>query len=80
MTFEFDRIRDILVCPRSKSELVLDGDTLVSTSPDARLQYPIVEEIPRLLVDEAQQLSVEAWGRIMQKAGRDPQTGRPVAA
>jgi uncharacterized protein len=75
MVFDFQKISSILVCPRSKRELVLDGTFLVSTSPETRLRFPVVEDIPRLLVDEAEQLTPEVWGDIMQKAGRDPLTG-----
>lgn len=75
MAFDFEKVRSILVCPRSRCDLVQDGDALVSTSPEVRLRFPIVDDIPRLLVEEAQQLTPEAWSSIMQQAGRDPRTG-----
>lgn len=78
MTFDYSKIKDILVCPRSKCDLVLEGDNLVSTSPEYRLQFPIVEDIPRLLAEEAKQLSAEEWAEVMRRAGRDPQTGRLI--
>ena len=75
MTFEFNKISSILVCPKSKAELVMDGDTLVSTSPDSRLRYSIVDDIPRLIVEEAETLDQQTWSAIMQKHGRDAETG-----
>ena len=45
---------EILVCPESKAPLVLDGDTLVSTDPQGRRRYRIEDDIPIMLIDEAQ--------------------------
>lgn len=70
MTFNFEKSRSYLVCPKCHSDLVLDGDSLVCTNPDVRLKYPILEEIPRLLVDEAEVLSPDAWKAVMERAGR----------
>ena len=70
MTFNFEKSRSYLVCPRCHADLVLDGDSLVCTNPDVRLRYPILEDIPRLLVEEAEQLSPDAWAAVMQRAGR----------
>jgi uncharacterized protein YbaR (Trm112 family) len=78
MTFNFQQARQFLACPKSRTELVLDKNTLVSTCPNTRLAYPIVDEIPRLLVEEAQQLTTENWQQIMQSAHRSPQTGLPL--
>ena len=75
MNFNFNNLRNILACPQSHARLVLDGKSLVSTDPQARLRYDIVDGIPRLLVDEATQLSVEDWCDVMRRHGHDPQTG-----
>ena len=77
MTFNFQQAKQFLACPKSHTELVLDKNLLVNTCPNTRLAYPIVDEIPRLLVDEAQQLSTEHWQQIMQASHRSPQTGLP---
>jgi len=47
---------DILVCPRCKGELMLitDGSGLVC--PACRLKYPIHEDIPIMLIDEAEKI------------------------
>lgn len=78
MAFDFEKLKGILVCPRSRRELILEHDALVSTSPEARLKFPIVDGIPRLLVDEAEQLSMESWSEVMRRAGRDALTGKVI--
>jgi uncharacterized protein len=80
MAFNFDKVSSILVCPKSRCELIQDGSALVSTSPDSRLSYPILEGIPRLLVDESKQLATDVWAEIMSRVGRDPKTGKSVQA
>lgn len=71
MPFNFEKSRSYLVCPKCHRELVMDGDALVCTSADERLQYPILENIPRLLVDEAEELTPAAWQAAMLRAGRE---------
>ena len=75
MAFDFKALQDILVCPKSKRPLVQEGDRLVSTDPDTRLSYEIRDEIPIMLIEEARELPREQWAAIMQKHGRDAQTG-----
>ena len=70
MTFNFEKSKSYLVCPKCHSDLVPDGASLVCTNPDVRLRYPILEDIPRLLVEEAEELTPEAWAAAMQRAGR----------
>lgn len=70
MAFDFAKSKQFLVCPRSRAPLVQDGDSLVCTNPDVRLKYPILEDIPRLLVDEAEELTPEAWQAVMQRVAR----------
>lgn len=70
MPFDFEKSRPYLVCPKCHSDLVMDGEALICTNPDVRLSYPILEGIPRLLIDEASQLNPEDWRRVMQRAGR----------
>lgn len=61
---------DILVCPESKAELVLDGNFLVSTDKNTRRRYRIEDDIPIMLIEESEQLSLEDWKEIMKKHGR----------
>jgi uncharacterized protein YbaR (Trm112 family) len=54
-----DWLRDILRCPRCRSELVdgtgPDGVELVCTSGECGLAYRVDDGIPVLLVDEARE-------------------------
>ena len=61
---------DILCCPETKAELVLDGETLVSTDKKTRRRYRIEDDIPVMLIDESEQLSMEEWTEIMKKHGK----------
>jgi len=58
---------DILCCPETKADLVLDGDTLVSTDKKTRRRYKIENDIPIMLIDESEILSMEEWEKIMLK-------------
>ena len=61
---------DILCCPETKAELVLDGETLVSTDKKTRRRYRIDDDIPVMLIDESEQLSMEEWAEIMKNHGK----------
>jgi len=58
---------DILCCPESKADLILDGDTLVSTDKKTRRRYKIVDDIPVMLIDESEQMNMDEWASIMKK-------------
>ena len=62
---------EILCCPETKADLVLDGETLVSTDKSTRRRYRIKEDIPVMLIDESEKLSLDEWKSIMKKHGRD---------
>jgi hypothetical protein len=61
---------DILCCPETKADLVLEKNTLVSTDKNTRRRYRIEDDIPIMLIDESEQLSVEEWKTIMKKHGK----------
>jgi uncharacterized protein YbaR (Trm112 family) len=61
---------DILVCPETKAELVLDGNYLVSTDKNTRRRYRIEDDIPIMLVEESEQLTMEEWSEIMKRHGK----------
>jgi uncharacterized protein YbaR (Trm112 family) len=61
---------EILCCPETKAELVLDGDTLVSKDKKTRRRYRIEDDIPVMLIDESEQLSLEEWTEIMKRHGK----------
>ena len=58
---------EILCCPETKADLVLDGNTLVSVDKNTRRRYRIEEDIPIMLIEESEQLSKEEWENIMKK-------------
>ena len=45
---------EILVCPESKAPIELIGDELVCVK--SKLAYPIIDDIPVLLVEEARRI------------------------
>jgi len=61
---------DILCCPETKADLVLDGKTLVSTDKKTRRRYRIEDDIPVMLIDESEQLGMSEWMDIMKKHGK----------
>jgi uncharacterized protein YbaR (Trm112 family) len=61
---------EILVCPETKAELVLDGNFLVSNYKNTRRRYRIEDDIPIMLVDESEQLTLEEWTEIMKRHGK----------
>ena len=61
---------DILCCPQTKADLVLDENFLVSVDKETRKRYRIEDDIPIMLIEEAETLSVEEWQAIMKKHGK----------
>jgi len=61
---------DILCCPETKAELVLDGNYLVSTDKSTRRRYRIEDDIPIMVIEESEQLSMEEWWAIMSNHGK----------
>jgi len=58
---------DILCCPETKADLVLDGNFLVSVDKETRRRYRIEDDIPIMLIDESEQLDLKTWSAIMEK-------------
>jgi uncharacterized protein YbaR (Trm112 family) len=61
---------DRLCCPETKADLVLDGNFLVSVDKNTRRRYRIEDDIPIMLIEESEQLSLDEWKAIMLKHGR----------
>lgn len=61
---------EILCCPESKADLVLDGNYLVSTDKNTRRRYRIEDDIPIMLIDESEKLDIAVWGEIMKRHGK----------
>ncbi|MBP1751396.1 MAG: hypothetical protein H6Q57_232 [Geobacteraceae bacterium] len=53
------KLLDILVCPKCKGDVVLLDDNSGLVCHYCRLQYPIRDDIPVMLVDEALQIGEE---------------------
>ncbi len=53
------KLLEILVCPLTRTKLIYDRDRQWLVSTAAKLAYPIREDIPVLLVDEAIELDEE---------------------
>jgi uncharacterized protein YbaR (Trm112 family) len=53
------RLLDILVCPLCKSQLQLNATTYELICKADRLAYPIRDDVPVMLVEEARSLSAD---------------------
>ena len=72
MKFNFDAVSDILACPECRGALVCVGEALICDSSKHRLRFPIVDGIPRLLMEEASTLSDEQWTQLMNRQEQTP--------
>ncbi len=61
---------EILCCPETKADLVLDGNFLVSVDKETRRRYVIEDNIPIMLIEESEQLDMNTWKEIMIKHGK----------
>ncbi len=59
----YPSVLDILACPICKGELIYDreGDELICLA--CRLAYPVRDQIPIMLEEEARKLSLEEYDR-----------------
>ncbi len=55
------KLLEILVCPVTKGPLVYDKEKQELVSKSARLAYPIRDDIPIMLEDEARPLEEDEW-------------------
>lgn len=63
-----EKLLDILVCPETKDPLVYFEDEEFLFSPSAGLKYSIEDDIPVMLVDEAEEVSKEEADELMETA------------
>ncbi len=61
------KLLDILACPICKSELVYQQETQELICKADRLAFPIRDDIPVMLEDEARELSVEEVDALRKK-------------
>ena len=62
---------DILCCPETKADLILDGEFLVSVDRETRRRYRIEDDIPIMLIDESEVLDIGTWSEIMKRHGKE---------
>jgi uncharacterized protein YbaR (Trm112 family) len=62
------QLLEILVCPESKKPLVYFEEEGFLFCPDSRLKYRIDDDIPVMLVDEAERLDENAAAVLMKRA------------
>ncbi len=65
------KLLEILVCPVTKGPLIYDKEKQELISTSARLAYPIRDDIPVMLENEARALSEEELTRISDKYGKN---------
>lgn len=63
-----DELLDILVCPESKEPLIYFEDEEFLFCPASRLRYSVEDDIPVMLVDEAERVSEEEAEELVEKA------------
>lgn len=56
---------DILACPACRARVIQDGSAIQCTSGDCRRRYPVRDDIPVMLVNEAEELDAAEWQRRM---------------
>ncbi|MBD3266908.1 hypothetical protein GF373_09585 [bacterium] len=62
-----EKLLEILACPLSKAPVVLDENWIVSTDPQTRRRYPIKDDIPVMLIEEAEEMKEDEWREVMQR-------------
>ena len=63
-----EKLLDVLVCPKTKDPLVYFEDEEFLFSPSARLKYPIEDDIPVMLIDEAEEVDENEAEDLLEKA------------
>lgn len=70
-----EKLLSILACPKTKAPVVQDGDWIVSTDLETRLRYPIRDDIPVMLIEEAVAMGEAEWREVMRRHGIDVRPG-----
>jgi uncharacterized protein len=65
------RLLEILACPDDKGPLYYFADEDALYNPRLKRRYHIVDEIPVMLIDEAETVDDEEHARLMAKAESD---------
>ena len=62
------KLLDILACPKDKGPLLYFTDEDALYNPRLRLRYRITDDIPVMLIDEAETVDDDEHGRLLAKA------------
>ncbi len=76
--FNFAAVQQFVRCPASGAELLPTENALISSDPEHRLRYAIVNGIPNLIVEDAEAMPLADWQELMRQSQRDPETGQPL--
>ncbi len=66
MSIDLQQFCELLVCPVCRSKLVVDGRSFVCRSRDCRMRFAVKDDIPVMLADEAQMVSMEDWAAMIE--------------
>ena len=61
---------DILACPKCKGDIYLNDTSDGLVCDNCKLCYEIRDDIPIMLIEESERLSIEEWTAIMRKHGK----------
>lgn len=59
----------LLVCPQCRAELAHVADAYICRAAACRRSYPVVENIPKFLIDDARVLTLEEWRAVVPQNG-----------
>jgi uncharacterized protein len=57
-----ERLLHVLVCPACRAKVRLEGDRLVCQNAECGLRYPVRDDIPIMIVQEAEKPGGQAGG------------------
>ncbi|MEZ6046043.1 MAG: hypothetical protein R3C11_10780 [Planctomycetaceae bacterium] len=78
MSFDLEPLQNILACPKCRSKLIQDDTRVVCRNADCRLAFEVLDDIPVMLIDEAQQLVQEEWETVLHKLDKPAESnGQP---
>lgn len=62
-----NNLLEILRCPESNSKLIQVDNQLISTDPQCRRSYSIIDGTPILLIEKSEVLDIETWEKLVVK-------------
>lgn len=68
MFIDLQSYAQLLVCPACQCKLLVDGHSFVCRAEPCRLRYAVKDDIPVMLVEEAQPIAHDEWAAIIQRA------------